>query len=56
MADKKTAKKAVKKTAPKKSPMDELLEAVEKARKAGLTVRGYVANVDEDGTSIERNL
>lgn len=47
-------KKAVKKTAPKKSPMDELMAAVKKAKNAGLDVRVYAACVTDEGVTDER--
>ena len=41
------AKKATKKAAAKKvDPMQALLKAVEEARKAGYTVKGYASNGD----------
>lgn len=41
----------VRKTAPKKSPLELLLEAVNKAREAGITVKGVYSVKNEDGTT-----
>lgn len=47
------AKKAAsrKPAAPKKSPLDELLEAVKKAQDAGIVVKGVYSLRNEDGTT-----
>lgn len=47
-------KKPVKRTAAKKDPQKELQKAIDKARKAGLSVRAYSTNLDDDGVSTGR--
>lgn len=44
------AKKAPAKPAPKKSPLELLLEAVANAEKAGVRVKGTYSYPNEDGT------
>lgn len=45
-AKKAAAKAPAKKAAVKKNPLDELLKAIEEARKAGYTVKGFASNGD----------
>lgn len=48
-------KKATKKAATKKNPLDDFAAAVEKARKAGVVVKASIALTDDDGNTTERS-
>lgn len=53
MAD--TAKKTAKKAAPKKAAHEELIAALEKALKAGVSLKASIAWTDKDGNVHERS-